>query len=63
MTKRVKTSPAKPDQSGTATRNACISKPCRAPVACEGWGYCRERHFLPDEDPRYRSPRAPYKPN
>ncbi|CAN7381023.1 hypothetical protein LJR220_003386 [Bradyrhizobium sp. LjRoot220] len=24
---------------------ACIKKTCRSPVACEGFGYCRERNF------------------
>ncbi len=23
----------------------CIKQPCRSPLACEGWGYCRERNM------------------
>lgn len=23
----------------------CLEMPCRSPLACEGWGYCRLRNF------------------
>jgi hypothetical protein len=22
----------------------CLAAPCRSPIACGGWGYCRERN-------------------
>lgn len=34
---------------------ACIMDRCFSPMACGAFGYCRERHFLPDTDPRWRS--------
>ncbi len=27
----------------------CLKDRCRSPVACEGWGYCRERNLMTDE--------------
>lgn len=32
---------------------ACVSGHCLSPVACQGFGYCRERHMLPADDPRH----------
>jgi hypothetical protein len=25
----------------------CVDGPCRSPLACSGFGYCRQRNFLP----------------
>lgn len=32
------------------TPEPCWTAPCRAPIACHVWGYCRERNFLRKED-------------
>jgi hypothetical protein len=24
----------------------CISHPCRSPIACKGFGYCRDMHLI-----------------
>lgn len=29
----------------------CLKDRCRSPVACGGWGYCRERNFIDDGAP------------
>lgn len=26
-------------------REVCIKRQCRSPLACSGWGYCRELNF------------------
>jgi hypothetical protein len=26
------------------TPEPCLKDRCRSPIACEGWGYCRERN-------------------
>lgn len=28
----------------------CIKSQCRSPVACDGFGYCRELNWLPPAD-------------
>jgi hypothetical protein len=32
----------------TMTDNNCLDKTCRSPVACEGFGYCRQLNFPRD---------------
>lgn len=29
------------------TREACLNPPCRSPIACTGFDYCRERNADP----------------
>ncbi len=26
----------------------CLKNRCYSPIACEGWGYCRERNLITD---------------